>query len=140
MLEKEKLLLILDIDETLIHATKNKLDRKEDFRVFNYYIYERPYLRDFFKEIKNDFHLAVWSSASNDYVEKIVNHIFPTDINLHFVWARSRCKPKRLTELDSFGNYNDRYRDHYNYIKPLKKVKKLGYKLERMIIVDDTPA
>ncbi len=139
MLEKEKLLLILDIDETLIHATKNKLDRKEDFMVFNYHIYERPYLHDFFNEVKNNFHLAVWSSASDDYVEKIVNHIFPTDINLHFVWGRTRCKPKRLIDSDSFGNYNDRYRDHYNYIKPLKKVKKLGYKLERMIIVDDTP-
>ena len=110
---------------------ETKLNRKEDFRVFNYYIYERPYLHDFFNEIKNDFHLAVWSSASDDYVEKIVNHIFPTDINLHFVWARSRCKPKRLIELDSFGNYNDRYRDHYNYIKPLKKVKKLGYKARK---------
>ena len=52
MPEKEKLLLILDIDETLVHATRNKLDRKENFKIFDYYVYERPYLLEFLNEVK----------------------------------------------------------------------------------------
>ncbi len=36
----EKILLILDIDETLIHATRKELNHKADFKVFDYYIYQ----------------------------------------------------------------------------------------------------
>ncbi|SEC79268.1 carboxy-terminal domain RNA polymerase II polypeptide A small phosphatase [Tenacibaculum sp. MAR_2009_124] len=138
-MKEEKLLLILDIDETLIHATSNKLDKEEDFSVFNYYVYQRPYLHEFIDEIRNDYHLAIWSSASDDYVREIVNCIIPKEINLQFVWGRSRCKPKRILDIDSYGIYDNRYQEQYNYIKPLKKVKKLGFKLERTLIVDDTP-
>ena len=134
-----KILLILDIDETLVHATPKVLDREADFKVFDYYVYRRPYLIHFLNAIKNDFLLAVWSSASDDYVEEVVKIIFPEDITLEFVWGRSKCKPKRFLNIDDFGNYESRYLDHYNFIKPLKKVKKKGFSLDRMLIVDDTP-
>jgi hypothetical protein len=32
------------------------------------------------------------------------------------------------------------YASHYNYLKVLKKVRNKGYRLERMLIVDDTPS
>lgn len=31
------------------------------------------------------------------------------------------------------------YANHYNYIKALKKLKKKGYNIEKILIVDDTP-
>jgi carboxy-terminal domain RNA polymerase II polypeptide A small phosphatase len=41
--------------------------------------------------------------------------------------------------LDS-GHYTDYYAAHYHYLKILKKVRKKGYALERVLIVDDTPS
>jgi hypothetical protein len=43
----EKILLILDLDETLIHASEEQLDREADFRVFGYHVYIRPHLEPF---------------------------------------------------------------------------------------------
>lgn len=137
----DKMLLVLDIDETLIHATPNALNRPADYKVFDYYVYCRPYLNAFFNTIKDDFLIALWSSASDDYVNEVAKHIVPKDITLQFVWARSRCTYKRDRELltDSFGNYESHFSDHFHYTKPLKKLKRKGFKLNRILIVDDTP-
>ncbi|WP_291722016.1 HAD family hydrolase [Bernardetia sp.] len=137
---EDKTLLILDIDETLIHATPKKLEKPFDFTVFNYFVYERPYLKEFFKKIKDHFLLALWSSANDEYVEEIVKKIVPKNIKLEFVWARSRCSFRRNFQAiyDDYQNYGN-YSSHYHFVKPLKKLKKKGYKLERILIVDDTP-
>ncbi|MEM6966127.1 MAG: HAD family hydrolase, partial [Bacteroidota bacterium] len=120
----DKILLILDIDETLIHTTSQKLEYNPDFTVFDYPVYKRPFLEEFLISVAKDFHLAVWSSASDDYVEKIVEVIFPKEIKLHFVWGRGRCTYRRNLNIDEYGYYSDNYFDHYHYIKPLKKVKR----------------
>lgn len=136
---QERILVILDLDETLIHATENELDQKSDFKIFDYHVYKRPYLNEFLTEVNKDFLLAVWSSASDDYVKEIVNQIFSKEIKLEFVWGRSRCTYRRNLRIDEFGNYDDNPRNHYHYIKPLKKVKKYGYDLGKILIIDDSP-
>ncbi|MFB9048207.1 NIF family HAD-type phosphatase [Sphingobium indicum] len=130
-------LLILDLDETLIHAREEALDRPADFQVFGYHVYRRPYLTDFLNSVRADFDLAVWSSASDDYVIAIVDHLFGTGFPLRFVWGRSRATLMRLMR-DEYGYAHDPW-DHRRYLKPLKKVKRMGWRLERMLIVDDTP-
>lgn len=134
-----KTLLILDIDETLVHATKSTLNKELDFKVFDYNVYVRPHLEYFIQSIENDFLLAIWSSASDDYVQEIVNKIIPQDVDLEFVWGRSRCTYRRNLSIDEFGYFDDDIRNHYHYIKPLKKVKKQGYNLDRILIIDDSP-
>lgn len=47
MEERNKPLAILDVDETLIYATKEKLIREPDFEVFDYRVYKRPNLNEF---------------------------------------------------------------------------------------------
>ena len=49
--KKSDILIILDLDETLIHATEKKLKRKEDFMGLNYFIYKRPHLEFFLKKL-----------------------------------------------------------------------------------------
>ncbi|MCR6641180.1 MAG: HAD family hydrolase [Sporocytophaga sp.] len=85
----KRILLILDLDETLVHATKTELDRKADFIVFNYHIYKRPFLDQFIRFCSGNFRLAIWSSASDDYVEEVVKRIIPDDIKLDFVWGEA---------------------------------------------------
>jgi TFIIF-interacting CTD phosphatase-like protein len=70
----------------------------------------------------------VWSAASNDYVENIVKTITPANIEWFLVWGKSRCTMKRDYNLDT-----------YYFEKKLEKVKNRGFRLEEMIIVDDSP-
>jgi len=130
----EKALLILDLDETLIFATKEKLDREPDFSVFDFHVYKRPYLDDFFDSISKHYKVAVWSSAGNEYVEAITS-MLSIHPSLKFIWGRNQAVLKRMTH-DFYETGND---SEYYYVKPLKKVKRKGYKLERILILDDSP-
>ncbi|MVN75638.1 phosphoprotein phosphatase [Hymenobacter sp. HMF4947] len=136
----KELLLILDLDETLIHATPQKLRDNYDFQVYHYFVYKRPGLASFLQECARHFKLAVWSSASDDYVRAIVQHIFPPEIALEFVWGRSRCTPFLQPEIDEKGFFNLDYSSKYEFAKRLKKVRRQGFRLEQVLIVDDTPA
>ncbi|MEO0790655.1 MAG: HAD family hydrolase, partial [Bacteroidota bacterium] len=108
---EEKILLILDVDETLIHATEKELSQKVDFKIFNYNVYKRPFLDEFLEEVKSNFLLAIWSSASDDYVEEITKRIIPKEIKLEFVWGRSRCTYRRNLRIDEYGYYDDDFRN-----------------------------
>jgi RNA polymerase II subunit A small phosphatase-like protein len=133
------MLLILDLDETLIHARRDPLDRAADFRVAHYHVYRRPHLEAFIAEQQRHFDLAVWSSASDDYVAEVVKEIFPQPENLKFVWGRSRATLRHDFE-DPWGRSPTASWNHLHYVKPLAKVRRAGWPLERVLIVDDTPA
>jgi len=122
------ILLILDLDETLIYATEEPLQRSPDFVLGPYVVYQRPYLGEFLTSCAASFRLAVWSTATDDYVRPVVERIMPPGIEPAFVWGRSRCV--RRYDPEQFEEYP---------VKDLKKVKRLGYRLERVLIADDTP-
>jgi TFIIF-interacting CTD phosphatase-like protein len=122
------ILLILDLDETLIYAVEESLQREPDFLIGPYSVYRRPYLADFLISCSECFRLAVWSTATDEYVGPVVERIMPTGVEPTFVWGRSRCV--RRYDHEQFEEY---------HAKDLKKVKRLGYRLERVLIADDTP-
>jgi RNA polymerase II subunit A small phosphatase-like protein len=133
-------LLILDLDETLIHASVTKVREAADFQVFHYFVYQRPGLADFLTTCAQHFKLAIWSSASDDYVQAVVQQLLPPGIALEFVWGRSRCTPVPTPRLDEYGYYNLDSSSYYEYAKRLKKVRRRGFSLSQTLIVDDTPA
>lgn len=137
MSEDKNILLILDLDETLIHSLPSGTRLDYDFKVFDYEVIKRPYLEHFIFNCSKYFRLAVWSSGSDDYVEEIVKHIFPDTIKPEFVWGRSRATYCPIRDIDTSGIYDP---GHFYYIKKLKKIKPLGYTLEKTIIIDDTPS
>jgi RNA polymerase II subunit A small phosphatase-like protein len=122
-----KSLLVLDLDETLLYATKDKLIQQEDFLVGPYYVYVRPNLECFLSRVAQDFKLAIWSSSDDTYVQELVDKIKPATVNFEFIWGRSRTTKKRKSVTDE-----------YYYVKRLSKVKKKGFLLERTLIIDDT--
>ena len=132
------LLVILDLDETLVHATYKPVNDHWDFEIGKYKVYKRPGLDLFLSNLGKHFKVAVWSSASDEYVKKVVEKIFPADLELLFVWGRSKCTLKRKYQ-DPDDGPADMY-DHLQYVKVLRKVHKKGFGTrERMIIIDDTP-
>lgn len=135
----DKILVVLDLDETLIHATTEPAFGSGNFRLFEYTVYVRPFLHDFLQELAQHFHVAVWSSASGDYVEAVVKEIFPAGYPLTFVWARDRCTWKPDYRKAEEDGYFDHF-SHYDYVKKLEKVYKRGrFHKKRILIIDDTP-
>ena len=120
-------LLVLDLDETLIHASEQVLDRDPDFRIGPYFVYRRPHLDEFIRSVGEHFDLAVWTSSGAVYAHQVVQHIFARQ-TLRFVWASQRC----TTVLDPMTG-------EYASIKNLRKLKRLGFELRSVIAVDDTP-
>ena len=89
--DTSKRLLILDLDETLIYGTETELARPADFRVGPFYVYRRPHVDEFLAAIAEWYTLAIWSSATIDYVSDIASCIRPPDTQWLFVWGRNRC-------------------------------------------------
>jgi RNA polymerase II subunit A small phosphatase-like protein len=135
----KEILLILDLDETLIHASSERLRDDYDFQVYRYFIYKRPGVDDFLKLCAQHFRIAIWSSASDDYVNAVVKQILPSDVSLEFVWGRSRCTPFLLPQYDEQGFYNLDFASKYEFAKRLKKLTRRGFNLQKVLIVDDTP-
>jgi RNA polymerase II subunit A small phosphatase-like protein len=129
-----KPLLILDLDETLVHTVE--VDKPQppgltpDYVVGScrHQVYRRPFLDEFLTIVGQYYDLAVWSSAGSLYVEPTVELIFADFSAPLFVWSSNRCT--RRFDHESHQEY---------FIKDLKKVRKKGFDPERMLIVDDTP-
>jgi TFIIF-interacting CTD phosphatase-like protein len=121
-------LLILDIDETLLYATENALDRPADFVVYNYHIYLRPHLERFLRYALERFRVAIWTSSGPLYAGEVVDRIFKSRDALEFFWTADQCTVR----------FDPEYQEQYK-LKQLKKVRRRGYNLERVLVVDDTP-
>lgn len=120
-------LLILDIDETLLYAAKKKLPRDCDLVVGPYSIYLRPNLSRFLQEIAGVYELAIWTSSNRKFAEAVVDQL-PFHTHPSFVWSRKRCTQK--IDWDTRETI---------FVKDLKKVKRIGYDLGRILIGDDSP-
>lgn len=121
-------LLILDLDETLIYSVESPLDRKHDFESGHYFVYKRPGFDEFIHKVSSLYQIAIWTSSNNLYAESIVPQLIPSSISLAFVWSRDRC-----TATFDPTSYS------HDWAKNLNKVKKLGYDLDKVVMVDDTP-
>jgi len=121
-------LLILDLDETLFHASRQALGLPHDFMVKDYHVYKRPHVAAFIDFCRARFRLAVWTSATEGYAEAMVDELFGAPHDLAFLWSRDHC----VTRMDP-ATYEP------VYIKDLKKVKRKGFDLDLVIALDDSP-
>jgi RNA polymerase II subunit A small phosphatase-like protein len=122
------LLLILDLDETLIYSTEKPSNAPPDFCFGHFHVYRRPYLAEFLAFVQENFDLAVWSSATPGYVAGIVSELFANTDALRFVWAADRCTRR----------FDGETREEY-WVKDFKKVKRNGISLSQVLVIDDTP-
>ena len=103
--------LVLDLDETLIHFKSNPNNESSGK------IMIRPYLYEFLRTIKEDYELIIFTAATQDYADPIINAI----------------------EKDEKFFDHRLYRMHTTIIDNdfVKDLSKLGRNLNRTIIVDN---
>ena len=109
----KKKLLLIDLDETLIHSEfRNKKNYKEldlftktskcRSRTFSYsdenYIYYmdvffRPHLKKFLSEVSKYFELAIFTAATKGYADTILDFIDPNNKYFKFRLYRDACIP-----------------------------------------------
>lgn len=123
---QDKKLLVLDLDETLVFSTERSLERPADLSVVGYHVYKRPHLDAFLDFAFSKFKVGVWTSSGRLYAEPLVAQLMPNR-PVEFVWSSGRCSLVRDWEE---GGYSTQ--------KRLAKLKKLGFKLEQIIGIDDT--
>jgi TFIIF-interacting CTD phosphatase-like protein len=121
-------LLVLDLDETLVFASERELERPADLRVAGYHVYTRPHLESFLNFAFANFRVGVWTSSGKLYAEPLVAQLMPAQ-QLEFVWSAQRCSIAR--DWSTGGHLTE---------KRLAKLKKLGFKLDDIIGIDDTPS
>ena len=117
-------LLVLDLDETLIHG--NPEADEGDFLAAGIPVFIRPGARRFLAQMAKIFDLAVWTSATEDYASDIVKTLFPSPPM--FLWCRERCVRRINPETREL-----------EFIKDLKKLRRLGWDLANVLVVDDSP-
>mmetsp|Transcript_87428 Transcript_87428/g.234129 ORF Transcript_87428/g.234129 Transcript_87428/m.234129 type:complete len:263 (+) Transcript_87428:90-878(+) len=117
--------LVLDLDETLVHAVKEKVDCDFQFGVFAedkemvFYATMRPGIHDFIASLHPHFEIVIFTAARQEYADMLINHM-----GIHaFV-------DKRFFRDDCVKNANG------HLVKPMQQVRD---DLARVILVDDSP-
>jgi len=121
-------LLVLDLDETLIHATYAPLGRTPEQRVGPYAVYHRPGVAEFIDRALAGFEVGIWTASTLSYALPVLAALVPRD-RLAFVWGRERCTMRYDPETHE-----------YEHLKDLKKLRRRGYDRTKVLFVDDTPA
>lgn len=118
-------LLVLDMDETLLHSSGSKLD-KYDMLVMagdnlenEVYVKKRPYVDDFLRACSKFALIFVFTASNQNYADPVLNAL-----DKHLVVKKRFYKPDCI-----------RY-DGRRYDKPLSKV---GHPIENTILVDNSP-
>jgi carboxy-terminal domain RNA polymerase II polypeptide A small phosphatase len=127
--EIQRMLVVLDLDETLLHADDSEAGRESacDFSFEEYRVRLRPGLEGFLRRMAAIADLAIWSSSTHDYLAAMLAQ-FPWQPQWGFTWHRGHCTLKRDLERDS-----------YVFTKNLDKLTRMGFCLDRVLIVDDSP-
>lgn len=111
------MILIIDIDETLVHSVRSNIspsiDRHDSknnsntFCIFDFIVYKRPYLDMFLDKVLNDnyYEVGIWSAGTYDYVHAIIDNIIPDKSKLKFIFTRDECDERDNKPLGKVRDY-----------------------------------
>ncbi len=124
----DRLLVILDLDETLVHVPSHQLARAPDFTSLDQPVYVRPHLGEFLEAVRERYRVAVWTTAERTYAEAILAEIIPWSRELAFLWCREECEV-----------HVDQASQQSGLVKQLSAVEAAGHHLARVVVLDDSP-
>lgn len=133
------MLLVLDLDQTLIYSSRVPIDidntevKDPDFIGLGFCFYKRNGLDKFIEFCFQHFDVAVWTAAGEDYAQHIISNIFGSHAsNLKFIYTSNKCSHK----------YDPEIMERYCF-KRLKKIwnkKNNEFTRYNTIIIDDNPS
>jgi hypothetical protein len=126
-----KLLVVLDLDQTLIVARNledNRFQTNYDFNINqqNWVAYKRPHLDEFLEYVFTNCEVCIWTAGSKPYAECVLKHILkPNQV------------PRRVLSVDDTTRQFKGFWESPVHGKPLNKLLDLGILSSRMLILDD---
>ena len=123
---ENKNLIVIDLNGLLMQRSFSPLGTStsgfridQDAKVGNFYVYNRPHMKDFLDFLHENFTVGVWSSATEYNARMLVRHLWgkKKEKQLAFVWGQEKCtnvgvfteprvKPVFLKELDKLWSHN----------------------------------
>lgn len=149
---KKKKVLILDLDETLIHSLSRGAPRSLggsggqchmiELKVNNvstlYYVYKRPFCDFFLKELSKWFELQIFTASVQEYADPIIDWLEMDLIDYKKVQGAQRDAPNKVFTKRYYRN-DCTYRQGVGYIKDLSKFFPKDDDLKNVIILDNSP-
>lgn len=121
------LLVVLDLDETLLYASDVALARAADLDVCGYHVYLRPGLEAFLDHLFSRFAVGVWTSSGSEYADGVIQQVFRHRAP-RFLFSSARCTPRRDLETQEICS-----------LKDIRKLRAQGFPRSRIVFVDDSP-
>ena len=123
---RNKPLLILDLDEVVVHAVTSKYPIIEaykkpewvsfekasltnNFQDTYYHFFIRNGFHEFYNKIKKHYQVGIWSSSAPDYVYNIIENIFDNPEELSFIWSRDKTVKVPLNKYNPTSDYKFKY-------------------------------
>nr|XP_010916740.3 probable C-terminal domain small phosphatase [Elaeis guineensis] len=119
--------VILDLDETLVHAKTDPPPERYDFtvhpvidgQILTFYVLKRPGVDELLKEAAKAFEVVVFTAGLREYASLVLDHLDPGGEIISHRLYRDSCK-----EMEG---------------KFVKDLSVMGRDLDRVVIVDDNP-
>ena len=118
--------LVLDLDETLVHCSIDKVENCDlifpvIFNGENYKVYmnKRPYFKQFLQAVSEIFEVVIFTASQQCDADKLLNLVDPDNKYIHHRLFRQHC-------INVEGNF-------------VKDLRVLGRDLAKTMIVDNSP-
>lgn len=122
-------LLVLDLDETLIHARSRdepRLPWPAQRQVAQFRVHLRPGVREFMSTVLERFAgVGIWTSATTDYATAMLDRIVDRG-RLRFVFTRDRCT-----------HTHDRGETYW--LKDIRELEGFCFDPGQILVIDDKP-
>ena len=129
--------LRLDVDS--IEAPTNSKEVTEDAKVGNFYVYERPHMREFIEWVHTRFEVGVWSSANFRNTTNLVDYVWGEHKNkIAFVWGQERCSDVGIAP--SSTSTRPMFLKELKHVWKLKRNTGLShFNKTNTLLIDDSP-
>ncbi|MCA9538571.1 MAG: HAD family hydrolase [Myxococcales bacterium] len=122
-------LLVLDLDETLIYATRRPeaVSRTPEAEIDGYSVYRRPHLDSFLGAMFEWFRVGIWTSSGAGYAADMIDWL-GVGPQLEFMMSLPHCEP-----------WFDPESARWVASKPIATLVRMGFAPAGILVVDDTP-